>query len=157
MKISVFGSGYVGLVQAAVLAEVGHDVLCMDIDRNKVERLAQGLASIYEPGLDALLREGLDSGRLRFSSDARLAVEHGRVQFIAVGTPPGEDGAADLGAVFAATACARTSSGAWKPTDASWNSRSSPTRNSSRKAPPSPTAGARTASWSAATTKRCAR
>ncbi|MFO6378381.1 3-hydroxyacyl-CoA dehydrogenase NAD-binding domain-containing protein, partial [Pseudomonas aeruginosa] len=74
MKISVFGSGYVGLVQAAVLAEVGHDVLCMDIDRNKVERLAQGLASIYEPGLDALLREGLDSGRLRFSSDARLAV-----------------------------------------------------------------------------------
>lgn len=96
MKISVFGSGYVGLVQAAVLAEVGHDVLCMDIDRNKVERLAQGLASIYEPGLDALLREGLDSGRLRFSSDARLAVEHGRVQFIAVGTPPGEDGAADL-------------------------------------------------------------
>lgn len=101
MKISVFGSGYVGLVQAAVLAEVGHDVLCMDIDRNKVERLAQGLASIYEPGLDALLREGLDSGRLRFSSDARLAVEHGRVQFIAVGTPPGEDGAADLGAVFA--------------------------------------------------------
>ncbi len=88
MKISVFGSGYVGLVQAAVLAEVGHDVLCMDIDRNKVERLAQGLASIYEPGLDALLREGLDSGRLRFSSDARLAVEHGRVQFIAVGTPP---------------------------------------------------------------------
>ena len=59
MKISVFGSGYVGLVQAAVLAEVGHDVLCMDIDRNKVERLAQGLASIYEPGLDALLREGL--------------------------------------------------------------------------------------------------
>ena len=97
MKISVFGSGYVGLVQAAVLAEVGHDVLCMDIDRNKVERLAQGLASIYEPGLDALLREGLDSGRLRFSSDARLAVEHGRVQFIAVGTPPGEDGAADLG------------------------------------------------------------
>ncbi|MBF2975535.1 UDP-glucose/GDP-mannose dehydrogenase family protein, partial [Pseudomonas aeruginosa] len=92
MKISVFGSGYVGLVQAAVLAEVGHDVLYMDIDRNKVERLAQGLASIYEPGLDALLREGLDSGRLRFSSDARLAVEHGRVQFIAVGTPPGEDG-----------------------------------------------------------------
>ena len=90
MKISVFGSGYVGLVQAAVLAEVGHDVLCMDIDRNKVERLAQGLASIYEPGLDALLREGLDSGRLRFSSDARLAVEHGRVQLppCCAGWPP---------------------------------------------------------------------
>ncbi|MGC3173877.1 UDP-glucose 6-dehydrogenase, partial [Pseudomonas aeruginosa] len=60
-----------------------------------------GLASIYEPGLDALLREGLDSGRLRFSSDGRLAVEHGRVQFIADGTPPGEDGAPDHGAVFA--------------------------------------------------------
>ncbi len=73
MKISVFGSGYVGLVQAAVLAEVGHDVLCMDIDRNKVERLAQGLASIYEPGLDALLREGLDKASTPATCRASVA------------------------------------------------------------------------------------
>ena len=67
MKISVFGSGYVGLVQAAVLAEVGHDVLCMDIDRNKVERLAQGLASIYEPGLDAWTAAACVSAAMRAS------------------------------------------------------------------------------------------
>ncbi|HGM5578889.1 TPA: UDP-glucose 6-dehydrogenase [Pseudomonas putida] len=103
MKITVFGSGYVGLVQATVLAEVGHDVVCMDIDQTKVETLARGVATIFEPGLETLMREGLDSGRLVFTSDARLAVEHGRVQFIAVGTPCAEDGAADLGAVFAVT------------------------------------------------------
>ncbi|MBJ9975032.1 UDP-glucose/GDP-mannose dehydrogenase family protein [Pseudomonas sp. S75] len=101
MKITVFGSGYVGLVQAAVLAEVGHEVVCMDIDQAKVETLSKGIATIFEPGLQTLLREGLDGGRLAFTSDARLAVEHGRVQFIAVGTPPGLDGAADLTAVFA--------------------------------------------------------
>ncbi|MFF7066127.1 UDP-glucose 6-dehydrogenase [Pseudomonas sp. NPDC008258] len=101
MKITVFGSGYVGLVQASVLAEVGHDVVCMDIDGRKIDQLSRGIATIYEPGLDELLRDGLDSGRLRFTTDARLAVEHGRVQFIAVGTPPSESGAADLSAVFA--------------------------------------------------------
>ena len=101
MKISVFGSGYVGLVQATVLAEVGHDVICMDIDHNKVELLQQGHVSIFEPGLSALVRENLDSKRLRFTSDEKLAVEHGQVLFIAVGTPPSEDGSADLSAVFA--------------------------------------------------------
>lgn len=100
MKISVFGSGYVGLVQATVLAEVGHDVICMDIDQKKVELLQQGHVSIYEPGLSSLVRENLESKRLRFTSDEKLAVEHGQVLFIAVGTPPSEDGSADLKAVF---------------------------------------------------------
>lgn len=101
MKISVFGSGYVGLVQATVLAEVGHDVICMDIDQNKVELLQQGHVSIFEPGLSSLVRENLESKRLRFTSDEKLAVEHAQVLFIAVGTPPSEDGSADLSAVFA--------------------------------------------------------
>ncbi|WP_025109807.1 UDP-glucose/GDP-mannose dehydrogenase family protein [Pseudomonas sp. H1h] len=96
MKITVFGSGYVGLVQAAVLAEVGHDVVCMDIDQKKVELLRQGHVSIFEPGLSSLVREGLDSSRLHFTSDEKLAVQHGRVAFIAVGTPSSEDGSADL-------------------------------------------------------------
>jgi UDPglucose 6-dehydrogenase len=96
MKITVFGSGYVGLVQAAVLAEVGHDVVCMDVDEKKVELLRQGHVSIFEPGLSSLVREGLDHGRLQFTTDEKLAVEHGRVAFIAVGTPSCPDGSADL-------------------------------------------------------------
>jgi UDPglucose 6-dehydrogenase len=101
MKISVFGSGYVGLVQAAVLAEVGHDVVCMDIDERKVEHLRQGQVSIFEPGLAALVREGLEAGHLHFTCDERLAVQHGQVLFIAVGTPSRDDGAADLCQVLA--------------------------------------------------------
>jgi UDPglucose 6-dehydrogenase len=101
MKISVVGSGYVGLVQAAVLAEVGHDVLCMDIDAQKIQALELGLVSIYEPGLANLVRENLASGRLRFCSDERAAVAHGEVLFIAVGTPSRADGSADLTGVFA--------------------------------------------------------
>ncbi|MBC3776326.1 UDP-glucose/GDP-mannose dehydrogenase family protein [Pseudomonas sp. SWRI99] len=101
MKITVFGSGYVGLVQAAVLAEVGHDVVCMDIDQNKVDLLRQGHVSIFEPGLASLVREGLDSKRLQFTTDEQLAVQHGRVAFIAVGTPSREDGSADLRHVLA--------------------------------------------------------
>lgn len=96
MKVTVFGIGYVGLVQGAVLAEVGHDVICVDIDKNKVERLKQGHIPIYEPGLEALVRDNYTSGRLNFTTDAETAVQHGDVQFIAVGTPPDEDGSADL-------------------------------------------------------------
>ncbi|MDN3219580.1 UDP-glucose dehydrogenase family protein [Pseudomonas nunensis] len=96
MKISVFGSGYVGLVQAAVLAEVGHDVICMDIDAKKVELLQQGHVSIFEPGLASLVRESLEAKRLQFTTDEKLAVQHGEVLFIAVGTPSSEDGSADL-------------------------------------------------------------
>ncbi|MCP2072431.1 UNVERIFIED_ORG: UDPglucose 6-dehydrogenase [Pseudomonas lini] len=101
MKISVLGSGYVGLVQAAVLAEVGHDVVCMDIDERKVDNLRQGQVSIFEPGLATLVREGLEAGRLHFTCDEQLAVQHGQVLFIAVGTPSREDGSADLGQVLA--------------------------------------------------------
>ena len=96
MKVTVFGIGYVGLVQGAVLAEVGHDVVCIDIDADKVERLKQGHIPIYEPGLEALVKENYSAGRLNFTTDAAAGVKHGEVQFIAVGTPPDEDGSADL-------------------------------------------------------------
>lgn len=101
MKISVFGSGYVGLVQATVLAEVGHDVVCMDIDRAKIDQLRLGQVHIYEPGLANLVRENLDHKRLLFTTDEQLAVEHADVLFIAVGTPSREDGSADLSGFFA--------------------------------------------------------
>jgi UDPglucose 6-dehydrogenase len=100
MKISVFGSGYVGLVQSTVLAEVGHEVVCMDIDYEKVTALNQGHVSIFEPGLAGLVKDNLDNGRLRFTCDEQLAVEHGQVLFIAVGTPSRPDGSADLSSVF---------------------------------------------------------
>ena len=101
MKVTVFGIGYVGLVQGAVLAEVGHDVVCVDIDVGKVERLKQGCIPIYEPGLELLVKENHAAGRLNFTTDAAEAVKHGEVQFIAVGTPPDEDGSADLKYVLA--------------------------------------------------------
>ncbi|CNH08108.1 UDP-glucose dehydrogenase family protein [Yersinia pekkanenii] len=96
MKVTVFGIGYVGLVQAAVLAEVGHDVLCIDVDANKVADLQKGRIAIFEPGLAPLVKENYEEGRLRFSTDAKAGVAHSTIQFIAVGTPPDEDGAADL-------------------------------------------------------------
>ncbi|WP_145495949.1 UDP-glucose dehydrogenase family protein [Yersinia bercovieri] len=96
MKVTVFGIGYVGLVQAAVLAEVGHDVLCIDVDAKKVADLQKGRISIFEPGLAPLVKENYEEGRLRFSTDAEAGVAHSCIQFIAVGTPPDEDGAADL-------------------------------------------------------------
>lgn len=101
MKVTVFGIGYVGLVQAAILAEVGHDVVCIDVDANKVERLKQGHIPIYEPGLEPLVKENYAAGRLNFTTDAAAGVKHGEVQFIAVGTPPDEDGSADLKYVLA--------------------------------------------------------
>ncbi|MGV3344253.1 UDP-glucose dehydrogenase family protein [Enterobacteriaceae bacterium LUAb1] len=96
MKVTVFGIGYVGLVQAAVLAEVGHDVLCIDIDQQKVDNLKKGIIPIFEPGLTPLVMQNYQAGRLKFSTDAQEGVEHGIMQFIAVGTPPDEDGSADL-------------------------------------------------------------
>ena len=105
MKVTVFGIGYVGLVQAAVLAEVGHDVLCVDVDERKVENLKNGNIPIYEPGLTPLVKQNYESGRLQFTTDAKAGVNHGVMQFIAVGTPPDEDGSADLKYV---TAVART-------------------------------------------------
>lgn len=101
MKVTVFGIGYVGLVQAAILAEVGHQVVCVDVDESKVERLKQGHIPIYEPGLEPLVKENFAAGRLNFTTDAAAGVKHGEVQFIAVGTPPDEDGSADLKYVLA--------------------------------------------------------
>jgi len=96
MKVTVFGIGYVGLVQAAVLASVGHDVMCVDIDENKIENLKKGNIPIFEPGLTPLVQETHANGLLTFTTDAKRGVEHGTIQFIAVGTPPDEDGSADL-------------------------------------------------------------
>jgi UDPglucose 6-dehydrogenase len=101
MKVTVFGIGYVGLVQAAVLAEVGHDVLCVDIDETRVENLKKGIIPIYEPGLTPLVEAHYKAGRLNFTTDAVAGVNHGEIQFIAVGTPPDEDGSADLQYVLA--------------------------------------------------------
>jgi UDPglucose 6-dehydrogenase len=96
MNVSVFGIGYVGLVQGAALAEVGHNVLCVDVDVARVEALKEGTLPIYEPGLKTLVRDNFQSGRLRFGTDLAAAVQHGDVLLIAVGTPPDEDGSADL-------------------------------------------------------------
>ena len=101
MKVTVFGIGYVGLVQAAVLAEVGHDVVCVDINAERVENLKKGIIPIYEPGLTPLVQRNYEAGRLQFTTDAAHGVQHGRIQFIAVGTPPDEDGSADLQYVLA--------------------------------------------------------
>ena len=101
MKVTVFGTGYVGLVQGAVMAEIGHEVICVDIDENKVERLRAGEIPIFEPGLDKLVLKNLKNGRLSFTTNAEEGVSHGRCIFIAVGTPPDEDGSADLKYVLA--------------------------------------------------------
>lgn len=101
MKVTVFGIGYVGLVQAAVLADAGHHVCCVDIDPDKIAGLKKGVIPIYEPGLEALVLKGTREGRLVFTTDAAMGVGHGQLQFIAVGTPPDEDGSADLKYVLA--------------------------------------------------------
>ena len=96
MNVTVFGTGYVGLVQAAVLAEAGNNVVCIDIDEDKIARLKQGHIPIYEPGLEPMVKNSIATGNLSFSTDATHGVEHGELIFIAVGTPPDEDGSADL-------------------------------------------------------------
>ena len=101
MKISIFGTGYVGLVTGACLADVGHKVLCMDLDQGKIQRLQQGQIPIWEPGLEAVVARNIAEGRLTFTTDTAEAVAHAELQFIAVGTPPGEDGSADLQYVLA--------------------------------------------------------
>ena len=101
MKITIFGSGYVGLVTGACLAEVGNDVLCVDIDERKIDTLLKGEIPIYEPGLQKLVINNIQSGRLAFTTDIAAGVAHGLFQFIAVGTPPDEDGSADLQHVLA--------------------------------------------------------
>src|SRR5688500_4318895 len=96
MNIGIFGAGYVGLVTGACFAEMGNTVTCVDNDAVKIEGLKQGKVSIHEPGLDALVAGNLRDGRLRFTTDHAQAVADGEIYFIAVGTPPNEDGSADL-------------------------------------------------------------
>lgn len=100
MRIAIFGTGYVGLVTGTCLAEVGNDVICVDVDAGKVERLQRGEIPIFEPGLTPMVIENHAAGRLRFTTDAGTAIAHGSVIFIAVGTPPDEDGSADLSHVI---------------------------------------------------------
>jgi UDPglucose 6-dehydrogenase len=101
MRVTIFGSGYVGLVTGACLADAGNHVLCVDVDAKKIDRLNAGEVPIHEPGLDAVIKRNREAGRLNFTTDAAAAVEHGLFQVIAVGTPPDEDGAADLRYVLA--------------------------------------------------------
>jgi len=101
MHITIFGTGYVGLVTGACLAEVGNDVVCIDIDAAKIARLEAGEIPIFEPGLDEVVAENRATGRLRFTTDAVAAIAHAQMLFIAVGTPPDEDGSADLSHVLA--------------------------------------------------------
>jgi UDPglucose 6-dehydrogenase len=101
MRVSIFGSGYVGLVTGACLADAGNQVVCVDVDQRKVAMLTQGEIPIHEPGLDAVVKRNFAAGRLRFTTQAQEAVEHGQFLLIAVGTPSDEDGSADLRAVLA--------------------------------------------------------
>jgi UDPglucose 6-dehydrogenase len=102
MKVTVIGTGYVGLVSGTCLADVGNDVLCLDVDAIKIRILKEGGIPIYEPGLEAMVKKNVAAGRLRFTTNVGEAVGHGVLQFIAVGTPPDEDGSADLQYVVAA-------------------------------------------------------
>jgi UDPglucose 6-dehydrogenase len=101
MKITVFGAGYVGLVTGACLSEMGNHVLCVDVDPRKIAMLQNGQVPIHEPGLEALISKNAEAGRLQFTTDAEKAVAHGTLQVIGVGTPPDEDGSADLQYVLA--------------------------------------------------------
>ena len=96
MQIAVFGSGYVGLVAGACFADIGNDVICVDIDKNKIDQLNQGKVPIFEPGLDDIIKRNVKEERLSFTTDKISAIQKSQVIFIAVGTPPDEDGSADL-------------------------------------------------------------
>jgi len=96
MNVTIYGSGYVGLVTGALLADVGNTVLCVDVDETKVANLKKGVIPIFEPGLDDVIKRNVEAERLDFTTDMDQAVAHSQVQFIAVGTPPGEDGSADM-------------------------------------------------------------
>ena len=96
MKITVIGTGYVGLVSGTCLADVGNDVMCLDVDQRKIDSLIKGVIPIFEPGLDDMVRRNVEAGRLKFTTDVAAATAFGQIQFIAVGTPPDEDGSADL-------------------------------------------------------------
>ena len=96
MNVTIYGSGYVGLVTAACLAQVGNNVLCVDIDEERIKKLKQCIVPIHEPGLQELIQSNVEATRIDFTLDAEEGIHHGLFQFIAVGTPPEEDGSADL-------------------------------------------------------------
>src|SRR5689334_12557371 len=102
MNVTIVGTGYVGLVTGACLADAGNNVLCLDLDRKKIDQLNQDRIPIYEPGLEAIVSRNRAAGRLKFTTDIATSVAHAELQMIAVGTPPGEDGSADLQHVLAA-------------------------------------------------------
>ena len=102
MKITVIGTGYVGLIAGLGFAKWGNEVVCLDVIPEKIEKLQKGICPIYEPGAEVQLSDGLSSGRLRFTCDVKSAVEHGELIFIAVGTPEAADGSADLCYVYSA-------------------------------------------------------
>src|ERR1700758_3147073 len=102
MNLTIIGTGYVGLVTGACLADIGNDVFCLDLDQRKIDVLNNGGVPIHEPGLQEVIARNRRAGRLTFSTDVEAAVAHGDVQFIAVGTPSDEDGSADLQYVLAA-------------------------------------------------------
>ena len=101
MKITVFGTGYVGLITGSCLADIGHEVVCVDVDQAKIANLQAGDSPIYEPGLDEILTSNIAAGRIKFTTDAEMGVKNGEVIFVAVGTPQAENGSADLRYVFA--------------------------------------------------------
>src|SRR5262245_36624245 len=102
MNVTIVGTGYVGLVTGACLADAGNNVLCLDVSEDKIAQLNAGKIPIFEPGLEPIVRRNRDAGRLVFSTDVAAAVAHAELQILAVGTPPGEDGSADLQHVLAA-------------------------------------------------------
>ena len=102
MNITIIGTGYVGLVTGACLADIGNNVFCLDVDQRKIDTLNAGGIPIYEPGLDDVVERNVAAGRLSFTTDVEASVAYGDIQFIAVGTPPDEDGSADLQYVLAA-------------------------------------------------------
>src|SRR6187431_1832011 len=114
MNITVIGTGYVGLVTGACLADAGNNVFCLDLNQEKIAQLNAGRIPIFEPGLEPIVKRNRDAGRLRFSTDVEASVAHGELQLIAVGTPPGEDGSADMQYVLAAARAIGQHMKAWK-------------------------------------------
>lgn len=114
MKVTIFGTGYVGLVTGACLADVGHSVVCVDINQSKIDQLNDGVIPIYEPGLEALVKANFNNGSLKFTTNAAEAIKHGQIQFVAVGTPPDEDGSADLQYVLSVAKTIATYMGDYK-------------------------------------------
>src|SRR3954464_7018907 len=114
MNVTVVGTGYVGLVTGACLADAGNSVFCLDLDERKIGLLKQGKIPIFEPGLEAIVQRNEQAGRLRFSTDVPASIAHGELQIVAVGTPPGEDGSADLQHVIAAARAIGRHMQGWK-------------------------------------------